>query len=339
MKRRQFLQASLAVLAAALQRPGRADTPAPEGLALSEKGPIYQAAGERALDSTDAVTLEAWVKADPLPQGGGRILDKSPPGTNDGWLLDTYPGNSLRLITARGQCSYDAHLSNDHWTHVAGVYSASQKVMALYLDGKEVARVTDGAFPPLVPVSVPLRIGMDPNGENRFHGHILRAAVYGRALTADEIARRVASGPQSAASLPGVLGEWRFAGMLGKVIVPSAGAVALRRAAETGDRNVIFTGEAPPPTQPLALWYRRPAKEWVEALPLGNGRLAAMVYGGVETERLQLNEGTVWAGGPYTPANPEGLAALPEIRRLIFDGKWHEAQALINAKFMGIPCA
>ena len=344
MKRRQFLQAGLAALAAAsLLRQGRADTPAPEGLALSENGPIYQtgqtgqAPSERILDLADAVTLEAWVKADPMPQGGGRILDKSVPGTNDSYLLDTYPGNSLRLITAKGQCSYDAHLSNDHWTHVVGVYSASQKIMALSLDGKEVVRITDGAFPPLAPTPVPLRVGLAPNGDNRFHGHLLRAAVYGRALTAEEIARRAASGPQAAASLPGVVGEWRFTNAPGRIIAPLAGTVALRRGSDTGDRNVTFLGEAAPPAQPLALWYRRPAKEWLEALPLGNGRLAAMVYGGVETERLQLNEGTVWAGGPYTPANPEGLAALPEIRRLIFAGHWHEAQSLINAKFMGIP--
>ena len=338
MKRRQFLQMGLAALAAvSLLKEGQADTPAPDGLMLSENGPIYQAVGEHALDLSDAVALEAWVKADPMPRGGGRILDKLIPGTSDSFLLDTYPGNSLRLITAKGQCSYDARLSSDHWTHCVGVYSASQKIMALYLDGKEVARVTEGVFPPLTKTSVPLRVGMDPNGENRFHGHILRAAVYGRVLTPDEIARRAASGPHVAASLPGAIGEWRFTNVLGRAIMPIAGTVVLRLGAEKGDQNVIFTGEVPPPAQPLTLWYRRPAKEWLEALPLGNGRLAAMVYGGVETERLQLNEGTVWAGGPYTPANPEGLAALPEIRRLIFDGKWHEAQALINAKFMGIP--
>ena len=338
MKRRRFLQTGLAALAAvSLLRPSWADTPTPEGLALSENGPIYQAAGEHALDLTDAVTLEAWVRAAPMPQRGGRILDKLIPGTNDSYLLDTYPGNSLRLITAKGQCSHDARLSADHWTHVVGVYGASQKIMALFVDGKEVARITDGAFPPLKPTSVPLRVGMDPNGENRFHGAVLRAAVYGRALTAAEIARRAASGLEAAAPLPGVVGEWRFTNAPGRTIAPIAGALALRLGAETGDRNVKFLGEAPPPTQPLALCYRRPAKEWLEALPLGNGRLAVMVYGGVETERLQLNEGTVWAGGPYTPANPEGLAALPEIRRLIFDGKWHEAQSLINAKFLGIP--
>ena len=338
MKRRRFLQTGLAALAAAsLLRPSWADTPAPEGLALAESGPIYQAAGEHALDLTDAVTLEAWVRAGPMSQGGGRILDKLIPGTSDSYLLDTYPGNSLRLITAKGQCSYDARLSTDHWTHVVGVYGASQKIMALFVDGKEVARITDGAFPPLKPTSVPLRIGMDPNGENRFHGAVLRAAVYGRALMAEEIARRAASGPQGAASLLGVLGDWRFINAPGRTIAPIAGTLALRIVAAPGDRNVKFLGEAPPPTQQLALWYRRPAKEWLEALPLGNGRLGAMVYGGVETERLQLNEGTVWAGGPYTPANPEGLAALPEIRRLVFEDKWHEAQSLINAKFIGIP--
>ena len=110
-----------------------------------------------------------------------------------------------------------------------------------------------------------------------------------------------------------------------------------RAAAPTGGKPMQFLGDAPPPAQPLALWYRRPAQDWLEALPLGNGRLAAMVFGGVETERLQLNEGTVWAGGPYMPANPEGLTALPEIRRLIFAGKWQDAQDLVNAKFLGIP--
>ena len=70
----------------------------------------------------------------------------------------------------------------------------------------------------------------------------------------------------------------------------------------------------------LKLWYRRPATRWVEALPLGNGRLGAMVWGGIEHERLQLNEDTLYAGGPYDANNPDALAALPEVRRLIFAG-------------------
>ena len=61
----------------------------------------------------------------------------------------------------------------------------------------------------------------------------------------------------------------------------------------------------------LTLWYRRPAEQWVEALPVGNGRLGAMVFGGIERERLQLNEATLWTGGPYDPVVKGASAALP----------------------------
>jgi hypothetical protein len=71
--------------------------------------------------------------------------------------------------------------------------------------------------------------------------------------------------------------------------------------------------------EPLLLWYRQPAKQWVEALPVGNGRLGAMVFGGINNERIELNEDTLWAGGPYDPTNPEALKALPEARRLILE--------------------
>jgi len=101
--------------------------------------------------------------------------------------------------------------------------------------------------------------------------------------------------------------------------------------------DVQINGLAAAPAEPLSLWYRRPAKQWVEALPVGNGRLGAMVFGGVNEERLQLNEDTLWAGGPYDPVNPEAKAALPEARRLIFEGKYKEADRLIGAKVMAKP--
>ncbi|NZA28666.1 glycoside hydrolase family 95 protein [Luteimonas sp. SJ-92] len=87
----------------------------------------------------------------------------------------------------------------------------------------------------------------------------------------------------------------------------------------------------------LTLRYARPATQWVEALPLGNGRLGAMVWGGGKYERLQLNEDTLYGGGPYDPTPPEALAALPEVRRLIFAGRYAEAEALADAKMMGDP--
>jgi alpha-L-fucosidase 2 len=87
----------------------------------------------------------------------------------------------------------------------------------------------------------------------------------------------------------------------------------------------------------LSLWYRQPATNWVEALPVGNGRLGAMIFGGVERERLQLNEDTLWAGGPYDPDNTNALAALPEVRRLIFAGEYDEAAKLTGEKMMAQP--
>ena len=107
-------------------------------------------------------------------------------------------------------------------------------------------------------------------------------------------------------------------------LAPSAIARAQEGAAAAGD-------------EALKLWYRRPATRWVEGLPLGNGRLGAMVWGGIEHERLQLNEDTLYAGGPYDANNPEALAALPEVRRLIFAGRYAEAEALADAKLMSRP--
>lgn len=89
--------------------------------------------------------------------------------------------------------------------------------------------------------------------------------------------------------------------------------------------------------EPLVLWYDKPASEWTEALPIGNGRLGAMIFGGTASEQFQLNEDTLYAGSPYDPNNPEALKALPEVRRLIFKGKYKEAHDLVGAKMMAQP--
>ena len=91
------------------------------------------------------------------------------------------------------------------------------------------------------------------------------------------------------------------------------------------------------PMADLTLWYRQPAVEWTEALPIGNGRLGAMVFGGVAQERLQLNEDTLWAGSPYQPAHTGAAASLGQVRDLIFAGKYTDADALIEKTMMGTP--
>ena len=303
-----------------------------EGYRLDAKSAVYEAGPDPALDLSDEVTLEAWVKADRMPRGGGRILDKSTPGTSNGYMLDTYPGNSLRLTVLNGAVGFDAKLPGDRWTHVAGVYSASQKIQKLYVDGREVASCREGAFPPLAKTAHPLRVGADPEEGNRFLGRIRRAAVYRRALTAEEIARRAAGGPAP----EGVIGEWAFGPRPEGTIPPVSGRLPLRRAGVSGD-TAGLSGEAPPPEGPLTLWYRQPARVWDEALPVGNGRLGAMVFGGVALERLQLNEDTLWDGYKRDTTNPAALQALPEVRRLLFEGKNKEATDLAGRSMMGIP--
>ncbi|MCZ8513510.1 glycoside hydrolase family 95 protein [Paenibacillus filicis] len=87
----------------------------------------------------------------------------------------------------------------------------------------------------------------------------------------------------------------------------------------------------------LKLWYREPAKKWNEALPVGNGRLGGMIFGTVAQEKIQLNEDTVWYGGPVRGNSHEAKSYIPEIRRLLFEGKQQEAEHLTRMSLMSAP--
>jgi len=104
-----------------------------------------------------------------------------------------------------------------------------------------------------------------------------------------------------------------------------------------GSEGVAFAGEAHAPESDLTLWYRKPAREWIEALPVGNGRLGAMVFGAVHSERIQLNEESVWDGYERDTTNPKALESLPEVRRLLFEGNNAEAKELAARDLMGRP--
>lgn len=99
-----------------------------------------------------------------------------------------------------------------------------------------------------------------------------------------------------------------------------------------------LTGSSSPPkSAPMTLWWRQPAPQWDQATPVGNGRLGGMIFGRVNQERIQLNEDSLWAGGPRDTNNPEALKHLPEVRRLLFAGRPVEAMALANQYLMGNP--
>ncbi|MFC4533145.1 glycosyl hydrolase family 95 catalytic domain-containing protein [Sphaerisporangium dianthi] len=106
---------------------------------------------------------------------------------------------------------------------------------------------------------------------------------------------------------------------------------AVARAASVAPAQVLAAND-------LALWYDESAgTDWLRALPIGNGRLGAMVFGNVDVERLQLNEDTVWAGGPYDQSNTRGAGALAQIRQAVFQNQWSQAQSLIDQNMLGSP--
>jgi alpha-L-fucosidase 2 len=98
-----------------------------------------------------------------------------------------------------------------------------------------------------------------------------------------------------------------------------------------------FTLTAAADTNALKLWYRQPAARWTEALPIGNGHMGAMVFGGTASERIQFNEDTLWKGRPHDYVRDGALEALPEIRRLVFEGKADEAAKLAREKAISDP--
>ncbi len=120
------------------------DAPGGRALRLTGKGWV-EVADDPAFDLTQAVTLAAWVQPEQLPDAGGRILDKSRAGTSNGYLLDTYPGNSLRMIVEPSTLSYDARLPAGRWSHVAATFDAATGPQRLYHNGEVVAQRSLGA--------------------------------------------------------------------------------------------------------------------------------------------------------------------------------------------------
>jgi alpha-L-fucosidase 2 len=99
--------------------------------------------------------------------------------------------------------------------------------------------------------------------------------------------------------------------------------------------GLIFS-QLPSVAQENILWYTKPAEKWTDALPIGNGRIGAMIFGGVQADHLQFNEETLWTGGPRDYNRPNAAAYLPAIRKLLFEGKQKEAETLAQANFMGL---
>lgn len=103
--------------------------------------------------------------------------------------------------------------------------------------------------------------------------------------------------------------------------------------------RLVQSAEPIQASQEMAIWYRQPASAWLQAMPLGNGMIGAMVFGGAPKERIALNESTFWSGRPHDYDDPEAFKYFGQIRDLVFAGKFQEAEKLTNEHFWGIPKA
>src|ERR1700720_1540658 len=95
----------------------------------------------------------------------------------------------------------------------------------------------------------------------------------------------------------------------------------------------LFAGDNHSVPSETTIWFDKPAKDFTESSPIGNGRLGAMMFGGVDDERIVLNESSVWSGSHQDSDRPDAYKVLPEIQKLLLDGKNPEAEALVNANF------
>jgi len=132
----------------------------------------------------------------------------------------------------------------------------------------------------------------------------------------------------------------RFSGIVATVVLLAGslygqGVQTGEQMTEGRERSAARSSIVSPPSS--VLWYTQSAQEWTEALPVGNGRLGAMVFGRISDERIQLNEDALWDGYARDTTNPEALAALPEVRRLLFEGKNDEATKLAGEAMMSKP--
>ena len=214
------------------------------------------------MENAESVTLEAWVKMDSDCPEGARIIDKWAMASQGGCRLEVGANGGLRFITtAPDPTDYSFPLPTNKFSHVVAVFSPRGLQASIYLDGKLVAsNPSDSGRWPVTRTSIPVQVGADQDGGNRFIGSISQVAVFDRALTADEVAQRF----QERSAVSGQVGEWQLTETAGDIIKPTAGDDNLEVPIKITPSSAAAPGG-------LTLWYQQPAREWVEALPVGNG--------------------------------------------------------------------
>ncbi len=322
---------SACLLAAAHLTPAAlAETP---GLVFGPDLPFYEASTYD-LGVVRSQTVIATITPSPDCPEGATVFNDFGPGTLLGGRLVMTAGGRLAYHTEAPEVLFSPEkLPTDRPTRVAAVFDTRERIVALHIDGKLAGKYEGGRNKLLNPAEGrTFRVGADQDGKHRFHGQIHSLAVHQSALGSEDIAGLLEGGE------PGkhLAAAWNLEPGASRTIAPVRGATPLVSPPEIEGSEEGPAGAASAGGD-VVLWYRQPAREWVEALPIGNGRLGGMIFGGVERERIQLNDDTIWSGGPYDPANPDAPEAIRKARELIFAGKREEAEKLVAENALGIP--
>lgn len=276
-----------------------ATAPGLRGPALAAAGKGYlQVAVPEPLTFSQGLTLEAWISPDQLL--AGRLVDRSTPGVADSFCLDTHPGDALRLITPFQTLTAEHVLRAGEWFHVIALYDAAEGFLGLWVNGELVAHALVAAGQSLGGQQ-PITLAADPTGGNRFMGKIEGVRLYDYGLSDADVAAR-------------------FAGQEIRVTPEPAAPVTLRyrngvqvdTAALLGRNDVV---------------YLSPASYAHEAMPVGNGRLCAVVWNEHGLD-LQLNNAdNVWfqhASGAVRLTAEPGLVTAPasfKQRQSLYEGR------------------
>ncbi|MCW3092951.1 MAG: hypothetical protein JWP81_4020 [Ferruginibacter sp.] len=292
-------------------------------LHFSEKGSLYEAN----YNSQNNTTVLCWLKVDPQCKDGAQVFNKLIGDDRSAYRLEV-SNNKLRLVNTGGDITEALLPPGNSPVLVACVLDRSKKVQRVYING-----VLAASTPIAIMVSIskeggPLRLGGDLSGSHRFTGEISVIAIYGRVLKDEEITAQYTA----MKDIGGRIAYWEFpAGIQEGASVPGKNTAGVMKIARP-----FLRAESHKNNQ-LGLRFTHPAWEWVQALPLGNGRIGAMVFGTIDEERIQLNEGTIWAGGPHDPVNPSANSAMQKIKPLLMEGKSAEAIKLWKDSAMAIP--
>lgn len=292
---------------------------------FNEASPRYESLfNEQSKDKT----VECWLKVGANCPPGAYVFDKLIGTDRCAYRLEVGPNRTLRLINTGGDVVEAPLPAGDETVLVACQLDRSKQEQSLYINGVLAGRKPFSYAVALSKEGGPLRVGGDLAGEHCFSGTVERIVVYNRILKDEELLAQT----KEIKDLGGRLASWPFpSGPVSDAVVPNGNNPGTPMVPARSYRDF------PPAEKGLGLWFNHPAWEWVQALPIGNGQMGGMVYGGVDEEKIQLNEGTIWAGGPHDAVNPQAFEAITQVRALLLEGKPNDAVKVYQAGAMGIP--